>query len=131
MTVVLKDAQSASTISSASVSQHVVRRKDKIWAKVVTVDLLIREVCTVASGVASLVAPITSLADAIGAPYYSMYAAVNRLKNLLATEFDWTPSWTIHYSPFSFFQPILQRSPVSYDAFSFQSDCVPELKQRL
>lgn len=83
--VALQDAQRASTILSASVRQHVIRRKDTLLAEVEAVDVLEKEVSTVSSGVASLVAATTALSDAIGAPYHPMRAAVNRLKNLSAT----------------------------------------------
>lgn len=80
--IALQDAQRASTILSASVRQHVIRRKDALLAEVEAVDALEKEVSTVSSGVASLVAATTALSDAIDAPYHPMSAAVNRLKNL-------------------------------------------------
>lgn len=82
--VALQDAQRASAILSASVHQHVIRRKDALLAEVEAVDALEKEVSTVSQGVSSLVSATTALSDAIDSPYHLMRDAVNRLKNLSA-----------------------------------------------
>lgn len=78
----LQDAQRASTVLSASVRQHVIRRKEALLAEVEAVDALEREVTSVSAGVTNLVTATTQLSDALDAPYTPMSAAVNRASNI-------------------------------------------------
>lgn len=80
----LQDAQRASTILSASVRQHVIRRKEALLAEVEAVDALEKDVCTVSTGVSSLHVATNALSDALDAPYVPMRTAVHRLSNVAA-----------------------------------------------
>lgn len=80
----LQDAQRASTVLSASVRQHVIRRKEALLAEVEAVDALEKEVASVSSGVGTLVSAATALSDALDAPYVPMCGAVHRMTNLAA-----------------------------------------------
>lgn len=84
VSVALEDAQRASSILSANVRQHVIRRKEALLAEVEAVDALEKEVTTVSTGVSSLVSATEALSDALDDPYLPMRAATRRLTNLAA-----------------------------------------------